>query len=385
MKVVCSIFSLFVFSLLYTQSYTTIKVIDSESNAPIREAKIISNNEIFYTNDDGNALIPSQSNTIIVSAISYEETKVKLLISEIKLSPIYRSIEGVEIKRINVKSIIEKVLSSYDKNYLVKTTVYKGTYKERTYIDNEIHTLLIADINLWTLNNKFNYRKEKMDSFVQMNLNDIRYYKTRREDANYLFSMKGSKDKNDVKSFVQRLFLYNQLYIMHYFTKNLRINGTVTRSKGEIQEIMFKSGNMPDEVLYYEGKMLYNKKDNAITYLEVNHIQPKTIRNFKNNLDKDVRTNTTRFKIIYDFIKEDGKYIPSKIGMDYIANIYYEDKEYPTLQAKEFIFRTRKVTNTKGLSDKIDLSKNITDNIITEELKEIKPLLSNEEKQFIDE
>ena len=385
MKSIYSIFSLLFFFLFYTQSYINVKIIDSESRTPIREAKIISNNEVLYTNDDGNALVPSQNKEIIVSAISYEEINVKMPVSEIELSPIYRSIEEVEIKAVDVKSIIEKVLYFYDKNYLINSTLYSGTYKERSYVDNEIHKLLIADINLWTLENKFDYKKENMDSFVQMNLDNIRYYKTRKEEANYPFSQKGTKDKNDIKAFVQRFFLYNQLFIMHYYTKNLKFKGNIINSNGDIQEITFKSENMPDEVLYYEGKMLYNKKNNAITFLEVNHIQPKTIRNFKNNLDKDISINTISFKIIYDFIKENGKYIPSKIDMDYIADVNYENKNHPMIQSKEFIFHTHNKVDGKGILNKIDLSKNLTDNVPTKEVKESKTLLSNEEQKFVDE
>ena len=385
MKFLYIVFAFFTSILTYSQSYVNIKVIDKETNSPIPQAKIISNNEVFYTNDDGNVLIPSQNKDVVVSAISYETINSKLPVSEIKLSPIYKNIEEVEIKSIDAKSIIEKALYYYDKNYLVKPTLYSGTYKERSYIDSKIHKLLVTDINLWTLNNKFDYKKEDMDSFVQMNLNNIRYYKTRKDEANYPFSQKGIKDKNDIRSFVQRFFLYNQLYIMYYYTKNLKISGRVISETGDLQEISFKSENMPDEVLYYEGSMIYNKKDNAITYLEVNHVQPKTIRNFKNNFDEDIRTNTTSFTISYDFIKENGKYIPSKIEMDYIADINYKNQNFPAISSKQFIFRTHKQSNNKGIVNKIDLSKNLIDNVPTKEVKESKILLSNEEQKFIDE
>ena len=385
MKFIYSAFTLFTFFLTYSQSYINVKVVDSESNTPISQAKIISDNAIFYSNDDGNVLIPSQGKDIFVSAISYQEIRAKLPLSEIKLSPIYRNIDEVEIKPIDAKNIIEKVLYYYDKNYLVKSTLYNGTYKEKSYIDNSIHKLLVADINLWTLNNKFNYKKDNMDTFVQMNLNDIRFYKTRKNEPNYPFSLKGSQDKNDIKAFVQRFFLYNQLYLMSYYTKDLKISGRIINETGDVQEISFKSENMPDEVLYYEGKMVYNKKDNAIIYLEVNHIQPKAIRSFKNNLDEDLETNTTNFKVSYDFIKENGKYVPAMISMDYIANVIYNSNTYPMVQSKQFIFRTHQESNKKGIGNKIDLSKNITDNIPTKEVKESKILLSNEEQQFIDE
>ncbi len=385
MKHIYSTIVLFSFVFSYSQSYTNIKILDSESNKPIPQAKVISNNEIFYTNDDGNVLIPSQIKDVVVSAISYDAINSKLPVSEIKLSLIYKNIEEVEIKSINAKSIIEKVLYYYDKNYLVKPTLYSGTYKERSYIDNKIHKLLVADINLWTLNNKFDYKKENMDSFVQMNLNNVKYYKTRRDEANYPFSQKEEKDKNDIKSFAQRFFLYNQLYIMNYYTRDLRINGKILNETDGVQEISFKSDFNKKEAIGFDGTIIYNVKENAIIYMKVHQTQPSYSKEIMNNFDEKIKLATTDFFVSYDFVKEDGKYIPSKIEMDYIADINYRNQNFPAISSKQFVFRTHKQSNNKGIVNKIDLSKNLIDNVPTKEVKESKILLSTEEQKFIDE
>lgn len=178
--------------------------------------------------------------------------------------------------------------------------------------------------------------------------------------------------------------MYNQLYLMSYYTKNLKINGRVINETGDIQEILFKSENMADDVLYYEGKMIYNKKDNAIAYLEVNQIQRKAIRKYKNTFDEDIETNTNNFIISYDFVKENGKYIISKINTNYLADLLYKSQSHSATVSEEFIFQTH-LENKKGITNKIDVTKDIIDNISNNEVKENKTLLSSEEQNFIDE
>lgn len=46
---------------------------------------------------------------------------------------------------------------------------------------------------------------------------------------------------------------------MDYYTKGLKINGTIIYETGDVQTIKFKSDKMPDNILYYEGVMQYNK------------------------------------------------------------------------------------------------------------------------------
>lgn len=384
MKIFISFFLNFIFVFcVYGQSYITIKVIDNESNKPISNARLLSQNKIFYTNDDGNVLVSSGTKVAIVSANSYEEVKVTFPLSVVKLKPIYKEIAEVIIQNIDTKKIIENVLINYDKNYFIKPTLYFGTYKSKSFIDENIHKLLIADMKIWALNNKF-INDKNIDNYIQIGLNSIRFYKNRKTENNYPYSRKGIRDKNDINSFLSRIFMYNQLYLMSYYTKNLKINGRVINETGDIQEILFKSENMADDVLYYEGKMIYNKKDNAIAYLEVNQIQRKAIRKYKNTFDEDIETNTNNFIISYDFVKENGKYIISKINTNYLADLLYKSQSHSATVSEEFIFQTH-LENKKGITNKIDVTKDIIDNISNNEVKENKTLLSSEEQNFIDE
>lgn len=379
--------AVFVFFLGLGQENLNVKVLDIETNLPISQVKIVANNEIFYTNDDGNALLPYQTKEIVVSAISYEEIKVKLPLSSIKLTPIYKTIDEVHINPVDISTLFSKVLKDYNKNYAVRPTLFEGTYKEKSYIDDNIHKLLVADISLWNLKNKFDYRKDNLDSFLQMNIKDIRYYKTKRNEPNYPFSQKGLQDRSDVKAFIQRLFLFDQIFLINYYSQNVKTQGRILNEVGDLQEIYFKTDYIPEESVQYEGNFLYNKKSNVITFFKVNYIQSNTSRIFMNNLDKEIKVNTTNFTVSYDFIEDNGKYFPSKVDMDLDGNIKYEDKTYPIIQNKQFIFQKHQIVTSKGVNNKIDLSKNITENI-PQSQKEISGstlLLSNEERKFIDE
>lgn len=371
-------------SCISGQSYTTIKVIDKENSKPISNARFLCGNEIFYTNDDGNVLVSSGTKEAIISANSYEEVKVILPLGVVKLKPTYKEIEEVIIQNIDAKKIIKEVLKDYNKNYLVSTTVYSGTYSSKTYVDGKTQSLLIANINLWTLNNKFDYRR-KYDDFIQLNLNDLRYYKTITDGENYPYSVKGQQKKEDIMSFVSRFFLYNQLFRMNYDTKYLKISGKILNKKGDIQEIFFKSDFVKKEGLTFEGTFLYNKKQNVITYLKVDQLQTITIRKYKNNFDEDISFNTSKYTIEYDMGEENEKYFPTRINMDYVGDIEYKNQKLPFYQTKQYIFRTHQKSDKKGLINRIDFNKKLFENLPTKEVKGSEILLSLEEQKFIDE
>jgi hypothetical protein len=366
------------------QSYVSIKIVDAVSQKPIVRAKVIDEDKIFYTNDDGNLLIPSDNEKLKISAPSFEEKFVQMPVSKIELNPKFNNIETVNIRRIDAKKIIEEVLKDYNKNYLISTTIYNGTYSSKIYVNDKIQSLLIADINLWTLNNKFDYKK-KYDDFIQLNLNDLKCYKTITDGKNYPYSIKGQEKKEDIMSFVSRFFLYNQLSIMSYNTKNLKINGKIINEIGDIQEISFKSDFVEKEGLTFEGTFLYNKKQNVIIYLKVNQLQTITTRKYKNNFDEDISFNTSKYTIEYDMEEENKKYFPTRINMDYVGNIEYKNQKLSMYQTKQYIFRTHQESDKKGLVNRIDFNKKLSDNLPTNEIKESKILLSKEEQKFIDE
>lgn len=373
------------FSTVLFSSQKKISIIDFETKQIIPQVRVIYNNEISYTNDDGFVMIPNEVKNIELFAPQYEQG-VFPVNSSIELKPIYKEIQEVVIKTVDAKKIINSVLKDYDKNYEIKTSIYNGTFKTKSEIDNKLNRILVLDMDLWTLNNKYDYRKD-IDQFMQVNLRNKKFDKNKKDDKNYIFNKKRniSPQEDKIKSFLQRFFLYNQLYIMDYYTKGLKINGTIINETRDVQTIKFKSDNMPDNILYYEGIMQYNKKENTISYIEVNHVQKKTEDKYLNIFDKEITVNTNLYTVTYDMFKKGEKYVPAKIMMKYEAGISLENKIYSAISIEEFIFNKHNFANKKGLSKKIDLSKSFLDNITDNSLKDTKILLSTEEQKFVDE
>lgn len=377
-------FALFflLFSIL-TFSQKKISLVDFETKKPIPQARVVYNNEISYTNDDGLVTIPNDITSIQISSPEYGDNKYNVK-DKIELKLLYKEIEEVVIRPVDAKKIIASVLREYDKNYETKTSIFNGTLKSKSDVDNELNRILVMDLDLWTLNNKFDYRKD-IDEFMQINLRNKKFDKNRKDDKSYIFNVKNSTDESKyIKSFLQRFFLYNQLLILDFHTKGFKINGKIIYENNDVLTIDFKSDEIPNDVSIFEGTMQYNQKENTIIYLKCKQLQKNTMSNYTNYLEQEIITETSTFTVTYDMYKKGKKYIPAKIIMEYDANFTIGDKTYAGTNYREFIYRTHNFADKKGLSNKIDLSKSITDAITDNTVKETKTLLSSEEQKFID-
>ena len=387
MKNIFSFLFFLFFPFFFSQK--KISVIDFETKKPITQARIVYNNEITYTNDDGFVIIPNEINTISIFAIEYGNNDFPVKEKndfQIELKPLYKNIDEVIIRTIDAKKIIASVLKNYIENYETKTSIFNGTFKTKSEIDNKINRILVIDMDLWALNNKYDYKKE-INQFMQVNLRNKKYDKNRRNDKAYIFNKKSeNREQKYIKNFLQQFFLYNQLYSMDYWTKGLKINGNVINEIGDIQTIKFKSEktNTPD-LLYYEGIMQYDKKANAIIYLKCSQIQKNAIEKHTNYFDQEIVINTNLYTVTYDMYKKNEKYIPAKITMENLSEATLENKTYPVTGYTEFVFRKHNFANKNGLSEKIDLEKSFGDGVINNEIKDTKTLLSAEEQKFVDE
>lgn len=377
-------FALFFLLLsIITFSQKKISLVDFETKKPIPQARVVYNNEISYTNDDGLVTIPNDITSIQISSPEYGDNKYNVK-DKIELKLLYKEIEEVVIRPIDAKKIIASVLREYDKNYETKTSIFNGTLKSKSDVDNELNRILVMDLDLWTLNNKFDYRKD-IDEFMQINLRNKKFDKNRKDDKSYIFNVKNSTDESKyIKSFLQRFFLYNQLLILDFHTKGFKINGKIIYENNDVLTIDFKSDEIPNDVSIFEGTMQYNQKENTIIYLKCKQLQKNTLSKYTNYLDQEITTETSTFTVTYDMYKKGKKYIPAKIIMESDANFTIGDKTYAGTNYREFIYRTHNFANKKGLSNKIDLSKSITDAITDNTVKETKTLLSSEEQKFID-
>lgn len=369
---------------IFTFSQKKISIVDFETKKPIPQARVVYNDEISYTNDDGLIVIPNDIANVQIFSPDYGTNKYNVK-DKIELKLIYKEIEEVVIKPIDAKKIIASVLREYDKNYETKTSIFNGTLKYKSDIDNEINRIMVIDLDLWTLNNKYDYKKD-IDDFMQINLRNKKFDKNRKADKSYIFNVKESTDEPQyIKSFLQRFFLYNQLMILEYWTRKVKMNGKIMNETNDILTIDFKSEEMPTDVLFFEGTMQYNKKENTIIYLKCSQLQKNTLSKYTNYLDQEITAKTSTFTVTYDMYKKGKKYIPAKIIMEADAEFTVDDKTYPGTNYREFIFRTQNFADKQGLSKKIDLSKNISDAITDNSVKDTRTLLSTEEQKFIDE
>lgn len=378
----------FLFSLtffyFFVFSQKKVTIIDSQKKEPIFQARIIYYNQVYYTNEEGIALVPNEAAILNLYAPQYGSGEYDFK-DTIALRPVYNEIEEVVIRQIDAKKIIGSVLKNYNKNYETNTSVYNGTIKSKSEIDNKLNRLLIIDMDLWTLNNKYNYRKS-INEFMQVNLRNKKFDKNKIDDKSYIFNKKsGEREQKYIKSFLQRFFLYNQLYIMDYYTKGLKINGNIINEKDNIQTIKFKSDKMSDDILYYEGIMQYNKIENTIIYLKCSQIQKNTFEKYTNYFDQEIVVNTNLFSVTYDMYKKNEKYIPAKIITESIAYYNLNNKQYQGSGYTEFIFQNQNYADKNGFSKKIDLSKPFSENILDNTVKDTKTLLSTEEQKFVDE
>lgn len=380
------LFSLLLFFLyIFLLSQKKICIVDTETQKPISQARVLYNNEVSYTNDDGFVIIPNEISTINIFAVEYGNNNFSVK-EKIELKPLYKSIDEVLIRPVDAKKIIESVLKDYDKNYETKTSIFNGTLKSKSQINDKLNRILVIDMDLWALNNKYDYRKD-IDKFMQINLRNKKFDKNKKEDKTYIFNRKsGTREEKYIKNFLQLFFLYNQLYMMDYWTKGLKINGNIINESGDIQTIKYKSEktNSPD-LLYYEGIMQYNKKENAIIYLKCNQNQMNATEKYTNYFDEEIVTDINLFTVTYDMFKKNEKYIPAKITMESSGKLNLRDKTYPILGYSEFVFRTHNFADKKGLANKIDLSKPFGEGVIDNSIKDTKTLLSTEEQKFVDE
>lgn len=370
----------------FSQQQYKVKIVSSDDGTPIIGAKIITDVGVYYSNDEGFLLAESNLAKVQAIAPTYTGKEVNLFtdkdVNTIQLSPYYIDIPEVSINNVNVQNIFQNTLKNYLEIYYSKPSLYQGVIKQKAYISGKISNFLVADINVWSKYNLFNFSEAKnVDAFFQMNLNNIRYYKTTKTNSEYPFN-------NDVQivpsSFVQKLFMNTEIFAILNDFKNINISSKLIYNTAGIQKIEFKAEDNPK--MDFSGYMIYNKNDNAIIYLEV---QGKELKNNfqtrKNKLGEEYLVSNDTFKISYDFTKKDYKYTPTNMKITLSGTGIYKGNKIPVNMSQEIIFQKFKPTNDKGLKNKVDLSKMLTENIPTKEQRESKILLTAEEQKFINE
>lgn len=371
---------IFIFHFTYGQK--KIYVRDSITKEKLKNIQIIVNGDVFYTNDDGATILPETNADIQLSSTTYKNKKLKLLQDTILLNPIYKNIDEVILqKNIDIKNLIDQTLINYRKIYFTNKSNFFTNIKQKACIDGKLQNILVGDLNIWTKNTVYDFGKNKLVDFLQINLNDIKYYKSESKKRNSIF--------NDIQlspdDFVTKLFLNNELNSIKNETNiaETKVTGRLMYEDNYYKKINFVF-SLPNADC--TGFLLYDKSDQAITYFEVfGKINTLNISKKRNNVGKDYLTKTESFYISFDFYKKNGKYFPARTIIKADGENMMDNKNHPFTFEQELIYNKSKEGNDSGLKIKIDLSKNLTDNIPTKEETGSKILLSAEEQKFVDE
>ena len=181
MKYLQLLFFLFC-GFLFSQNLKKIKVIDSQDSKPISNVRLLFSNEVVYSNDDGFALIPENVKNLETSKSGYQTEKLNKVSEIISLTPLYQDIEEVKIVNIDVKKIFKDVSNRYSEIYYDKSAIYDVTFKQRAFENNDMKLLMIADGKFWSRDGSYNSKEafnNKFDNFVQLQIDDLRYLKSK--------------------------------------------------------------------------------------------------------------------------------------------------------------------------------------------------------------
>lgn len=369
-------------SFVKSQSTKTLIISDAEDSKPIPNAKIVTENSVFYTNDDGKVLIPNDIKDIEVSAPSYEIKKTDGKSLNISLQPIFKDIDEVLITNIDVKKIFQTLLADYNNIYYTKPSLYTGTIKQKSFIDEGLAHLLVVDVNVWSKFNFFDMNEiNNPNSFFQIGLNNVKYYKSKKFDHN---SKLESVPNLQPKDFVGTFFMNYHIVGILNSMKDLKIRTKLLYENSGIQKIYFESEENTTLGVKFEGILTFNKNDNAIVNLKTN-VEQKNY--FSEKTDKNgvkYKAYTTNAELFFDFYKRNNKYYPSLITAKGIGYSIKEDKKISFSADQEIKLEKFQEGNKRGLKTKIDLSKSFVDNIPDKSVNETKTLLSKEEQSFID-
>ncbi|KMQ67775.1 hypothetical protein ACM39_12680 [Chryseobacterium sp. FH2] len=361
------------------------KIVDAQDKSPIPNARLILANEVLYTNEDGMVLIPNQISAIEIFNSGYESKKITHIDPVIELKPLYKEIEEVKIINVNIKNIVIDVFKNYRKRYFDKPSLYNIIYRQKNTSDGNLSLLMLAEAKLWSKSNMYNYKntlQENYDEFVQIELNNIRYFKSKEAENNIIQG--SSLDQS--KDFVGNIFFNYELrrFTSYLESKDIKYSANVISENGDEQTIQFKASSPSG--INVSGIIIYNTLDKVILHYELNYEQskwPSYKKQTKDGLEYDFKPGDG--VVVFDFYKKNKKYIPSQANMKGDCYITYDNIKSVKTFEREIIFQTFDETDSKGFENKIDFKKSLWENIPNQEQKDSKILLSKEEQDFIDQ
>jgi len=376
------LFLILFLKVLFAQN-NKVKIVDAENLNPIKNARILKDNKVYYTNDDGLVLIPEKFQNFEVSAPSYQNQKIENYTSEIRLKPFYKTIDEIKMVNVNIKDIFENVLKNYAKIYYDQPSLYDIVYKQKNYYDNKLNFLVIADGKLWTKTNQYNYKegfRKNFDNILQLQLNNIRYLKKTNRDS--LFSGRTNEFSHEI---IGNYFFNYELSRLIGALKaaDKKIFGTVVSQEGYNQFINFKISKKNGTAI--SGNFTYNTSNGGMSRFEVTYDQsdfPIMKKKAADGKEYDYKMGIA--SLMFDFYLKDGKYIPSRYNFKGDNFLMIMDNKTLTKKfEKQIIYNVFTPSNNDGLDSKIDFTKDFWDNIPTNDKKTDPLLLSEEEANFL--
>lgn len=381
MKKLFILFVISVVSMMKSQTLKTLTVVDAEDSKPVSNAKIVTDNGVFYTNEDGKVLISPQIKNIEVSAQSYEIKNIDGNSSIIPLKPVYKDIEEVAIINIDIKKLFQNTIDNYQKIYYTDPSLYTGTIKQKSFINNKLIHLLVADINIWSRYNFFNFKEnDDPDSFFQIGLNNIKYHKSKKLDDDFIFQ---SVPNLVPKDFVGTSFMNYHIVGFLNSMKDLKVKTKLLYENSGIQKIHFESEENTEFGVKFSGILTYNKNDNAIINLKTNIDQKNTSSEKTDKNGNKYTSQTTNAEVFYDFYKKNNKYIPALVTANGTGYLLQNGEKTPFSAYQEIKLEKFQEGNKRGLKNKIDLAKTFIENVPDKSINETQTLLSKEEQDFI--
>jgi hypothetical protein len=377
-----AIFYKLVFLIIFFFTYQVFsqniyKIIDFQTKEPISNVEFLTDNQVFFTNEDGEVKIPIEIKDSLT--VSYPMFYPQIVVNNgknriIELVPVEKLLDEIIVNPYSAKRIFEETLKNYTSIYYDKPSEYDCTLKQKGILNEKINNLLIANIKIWMSFTGYDFNKKaKTNSFLQMSLNVVKYYKTQRENIQLIAS-----------DFIGLMFLNREISRILYVIEGSEIISQTSKIDDKNVLITFETGERDGVCI--NGEIIYNTQDKAITYLKTFSKQQNAYREYVDN-DQNYKRYTKNFEASYSFVKSEKKYIPSQVEMK--GNGYELDEitkeKTPFSGIQTIYFSTFSKGKSSGLKNKMDLSKNLTDNIPDKEVNVSDVLLSKEEKEFVKE
>lgn len=361
------------------------RVVDVENGNAISNARLIVGEKVVYSNDDGYAIVGKDEVNIRISAIGYQSESLKIYQDIVRLKPAIKEIQEVKIVKIDVKPIFEEVLRNFSKIYYPKPSLYDVDFKQKSFDNNKLNFLVISNGKIWTKSNSFNFKdaiRNKENEIMQFQFDGVKLLRNIKSDS--IFS--GKTNEPSQEKFGNFFINFELIRIIKLMQENqTKYSGTLLSEDQDEQLISFKTNSYLGVKL--EGEMRFNKKDRAITYLSVTHLQeeyPIVKRKTTDGENYDFKLGDAT--ITFEFYKKDRYYIPSFNKIEGSGfTVFYKNETHVKKFSREIIYKSFSASTKSGLDSINDFDGSYWDGIPVKDNKETTVLLSKEEQDFINQ